>query len=85
MNESGRSGAPADAVFRLGAVLVAIGTVASIVALLPLFLGLDAFPTAVYLLCFLAPLGLGLILVVLWRRARSRWSRIRAADDHYSG
>jgi Na+/proline symporter len=85
MDESGRSSAPADAVFRVGAVLVAIGTVASIVALLPLILGRDAFPMAVYLLCFLAPLGLGLILVVLWKRARSRSSRIRSANDRYSG
>ncbi len=72
MEESGRSRASTDAVFRVGAVLVAVGTVASVVALLPLFLGLDAFPVAVYLLCFLAPAGLGLILVVLWWRARSR-------------
>lgn len=84
MTETGRSKAPADAVFRVGAVLVAIGTVASIAVLLPLVLRLDALPTAVYLLCFLAPVGLGLILVTLWQRARSRSSRIRSASDGHS-
>ena len=79
MGESDRSGVLADAVFRVGAALVAVGTVASVVALLPLFNGWDAFPTAVYLLCFLAPAGLGLILVALWQRARTRSARLGSA------
>ncbi|MEO8105827.1 MAG: hypothetical protein ABI720_00780 [Actinomycetes bacterium] len=65
--------------FGIGVALVAIGTAASIIALLPLFLGLDAFPVAVYLLCFLAPVGLGLILVALWRRARTRSARLSSS------
>ncbi len=84
MNEPGRSNALADVVFRVGAALVAVGTAASIVALLPLFLDIDAFPVAVYLLCFLAPIGLGMILVALWQRARSRSSRLRSAGGHHS-
>jgi hypothetical protein len=70
-----------DATVRLGAVLVLVGTVASAVTLLPLALGVDAFPVAIYLLCFLAPLGLGVVLVALWRRARSRSARIRFVRD----
>ena len=83
MSTTDRSGVAADAVFRVGAVLVAVGTVASFVALLPLFVGWEAFPTAVYLLCFLAPAGLGLILVGLWQRARTRSARLHSAppDD----
>jgi cadmium resistance protein CadD (predicted permease) len=83
MKESGHLRASTDAVFRVGAVLVAVGTVASVVALLPLFLGLDALPVAVYLLCFLAPAGLGLILAALWWRARTRSARLRSSPfDH---
>ena len=66
-----------DAAVRLGVALVLVGTVASVGTLLPLALGVDAFPVAVYLLCFLAPLGLAVVLVALWRRARSRSERIR--------
>lgn len=79
MSETGRSSERSDVVLRVGAVLVAVGTVAAIVALLPLFLGWDAFPTVVYLLCFLAPAGLGVILVALWQRGRTRTSRLHSA------
>jgi hypothetical protein len=65
---------------RIGVVMVALGTLASIATLLPLALGEDALPVAVYLLCFLAPLGLGVVLVALWRRASTRSRRLTA--DH---
>lgn len=70
-----------DATARLGVALLLVGTVASVVTLLPLALGTDAFPVAVYLLCLLAPLGLGVVLIALWRRARSRSERIRSVRD----
>ena len=57
---------------RLGAVLVAVGFLATVVTLVPLFLDAEPLPVAFYLLCFLAPVGLGLILVGLWRTARAR-------------
>jgi hypothetical protein len=59
-------------------VLVVLGTLASIATLLPLALGAGALPVAAYLLSFLAPLGLGVILVALWHRARTRSQRLRA-------
>ncbi len=72
-----------DVAVRVGAVLVAIGALAAIATLVPLFSGLDPLPVGVYLLCFLAPLGLAVILVALWQRARTRSERIRAAaQDH---
>jgi hypothetical protein len=63
---------------RIGVVMVGLGTLASIATLLPLALGGDALPVAVYLLCFLAPLGLGVVLVALWRRASTRSRRMSA-------
>jgi hypothetical protein len=70
-----------DVAARVGAVLVAVGTLATIATLLPLFLGRDRFPVGVYLLCFLAPLGLAVILVAVWQRARRRSARLRAAGQ----
>jgi len=84
MSTSGRSNVlHSDTVVRVGAVLVAIGTVASIATLLPFVVGLEPLPVPVYLLCFLAPIGLGVILVALWQRARTRSARLRTAhQDH---
>lgn len=70
-----------DSAVRVGAVLIAVGTLATIATLVPLFSSLEALPVGVYLLCFLAPLGLAVILMALWRRARSRSARLRAASD----
>ena len=66
----------ADRVLRTGAALVGVGAVATIATLLPLVLDADPLPLVFYLLCFLAPLGLGLILVGLWLRARDRRARL---------
>lgn len=74
-----------DSAVRLGVLLILVGAAASVVTLLPLALGVDPFPVAVYLLCFLAPLGLGVVLVALWRRATSRSARIRSLRDGDAG
>ena len=68
-------------VVRLGAVLVAVGCLATVITLVPLFLGLDPLPVAFYLLCFLATVGVGLILVGLWRTARARTRQLGGASD----
>lgn len=57
---------------RTGAVLVGIGTVVTIATLFSLFTGSEPLPLAFYLLCFLAPLGVGLILWGLLELAASR-------------
>ncbi len=72
-----------DSAVRVGAVLIAVGILATIATLVPLFSSLDALPVGVYLLCFLAPLGLAVILVALWRRARTRSARLRAASQNH--
>ena len=69
-----------DVVTRVGAVMVAVGALATVLTLLPLSTGLEPMPVAVYVLCFFAPLGLGVILVALWRRARGRRARLLAAE-----
>jgi len=56
--------------------MVTVGVLATIITLLPLFTGLDPMPVGVYLLCFLAPLGFGVVLVALWERARTRRDRL---------
>ena len=70
-----------DVVLRVGVALVAIGCLAALVTLVPLFSGADPLPIGFYLLCLLAPLGLGLILVGLWRAARARGRWLRAASE----
>ena len=72
-----------DTAVRVGAVLLAVGTLATIATLVPLFSGLDPLPVGIYLLCFLAPLGLAVILVALWQRARTRSARLRAAGPEH--
>jgi energy-converting hydrogenase Eha subunit E len=62
---------------RIGAAMVAVGTVAAVVTLWPLVTGGDPFGVTWYLASMLAPLGLGLILWTFWRQARARGRRHR--------
>jgi hypothetical protein len=70
-----------DALLRVGAVLIGLGVVASLVTVVPFLVGQEPLPLLAYLLALLAPLGLGVVLVALWRRARSRRVRLAAASD----
>lgn len=56
-----------------------VGVVASVVTLVPFLIDTDPLPLAAYLLALLAPVGLGVVLVAFWRRARGRRSRLSAA------
>jgi hypothetical protein len=60
-------------------VLVGVGFVASLVTVVPFLVGGDPLPLVAYLLALLAPLGLGVVLVALWLKARGRRSRLAAA------
>ena len=73
-----RPGARDDSLLRVGVCLFAVGSLAALVALVPFLLGGDPFPTWVYLLSVLSPLGLGLVLWALWRTARHNGRRARA-------
>jgi membrane protein implicated in regulation of membrane protease activity len=66
-----------DRLFVAGSVLVGVGFVATFVTLAPLVTGGERLPVIFYLTSLLAPLGLGVILVALWRRARQRRRRLR--------
>ena len=70
-----------DWAVRIGTAMIAVGALATVVTLLPLFTGLDPMPLGVYLLCFLAPLGFGVILMALWQRARTRRHRLRDTTE----
>lgn len=64
---------------RVGVALVAVGVLGSVVTLVPFLTGSDPLPLPAYLMALLAPVGLAVILVSLWRRARGRRSRLEAA------
>ncbi len=61
----------------VGVVVFAVGALAAVAALVPLLVGADPLPTWVYLGSVLAPLGLALILVGLWRTARRHGRQVR--------
>lgn len=63
---------PGDGLVRAGAVLFVLGTVATVVTLVPFLFDLTRLPTAFYLLSLLAPLGFGVALAGLLRSARAR-------------
>ena len=67
----------------MGVACVVVGTAAAVAALSPLLTGGgDPLPIAFYLVSFLAPIGLGLILLVLMLRARGRSDRLRHPKGH---
>ncbi|MCF2529426.1 hypothetical protein [Yinghuangia soli] len=67
-----RTAGRADAAIRIGAIVFAVGTVATLATLVPFLIGADALPRAVYLLSALMPLGLGVALSGLVATARSQ-------------
>lgn len=66
------SAGPGDRLVRIGAVLFAIGTLATLATVTPLLIGADALPTAVYLVSALMPVGFALAGAGLFKSARSR-------------
>lgn len=65
-----------DTTMRVGTGLLLIGVVASVVTLVPFLTGAEPLPLIAYLLALLAPVGLGVVLLAFWRRARGRRSRL---------
>jgi hypothetical protein len=68
-----------DAFVRAGAILFALGAVATLVTFVPLFLDLTRLPTAAYWVCMTMPLGLLVSLVGLLVSARAQRRRAQAA------
>ncbi len=71
-------GAPGDRLVRIGAILFAVGAVATIATVLPLFLGLHRLPTPAYFVCMVMPLGFAVALAGLFASARSQKRQIAA-------
>ena len=63
---------PGDRMVVVGAGVFGLGLLATLVTVVPLFLGTDPMPTAVYLLTALMPVGLAVALVGMLRGNRSR-------------
>ncbi|WP_431679947.1 hypothetical protein [Kitasatospora sp. KL5] len=68
-----------DALVRAGAIVFAVGAVATMVTFVPLFFHLTRLPTAAYWICMLMPLGFLLSLAGLLTSARAQ--RRRAGTD----
>ncbi|WP_436776820.1 hypothetical protein [Yinghuangia sp. YIM S09857] len=68
--EAGR----ADVAVRVGAIVFAVGAVATLATLTPFLIGADALPRAVYLLSVLMPVGLAVLIggVVATARGQRR-------------
>ncbi|MEZ0065096.1 hypothetical protein ABIA32_001084 [Streptacidiphilus sp. MAP12-20] len=66
------STSPGDLLVRVGAILFALGAVATIATVTPLFLGLHRLPTPAYFVCMVMPLGFAVALAGLLRTARSQ-------------
>ena len=60
-----------DRLVAVGAMVFMVGLLATLVTMVPFFVGSDPFPTAVYLVALLAPVGLAVALTGLLRSARS--------------
>jgi protein-S-isoprenylcysteine O-methyltransferase Ste14 len=70
---------------RAGIAFVCLGTLATLITLLSLFTGSEPLPLAFYLVCLLAPLGVGLILWGLLEMARARSVIARQLADENAG
>ncbi|MEV6206534.1 hypothetical protein [Kitasatospora sp. NPDC051914] len=66
-----------DALVRAGAIVFAVGAVATMVTFVPLFFHLTRLPTAAYWICMLMPLGFLLSLAGLLTSARAQRRRTR--------
>lgn len=75
----GRVDGAGDRLVLLGAALFAVGLLATLVTIVPFFLGSTPFPTPVYLLASLAPVGFLVAALGLLRSARTRRRRARPA------
>ena len=67
-----RRARPGDRLVAVGAVVFTVGLLATLVTMVPFFVGSDPFPTAVYLVALFAPVGLALALMGLLRSARAQ-------------
>ncbi|MHB1740842.1 MAG: hypothetical protein ACYCXA_15440 [Actinomycetes bacterium] len=71
---------PGDRLIMVGGIIFLVGILATLITLVPFFVGTRAFPTPVYLVAVLgSSLGLGLALAGLVRSAHAQQPRSRQA------
>ncbi len=70
---------PGDLLVRIGAIVFAVGAVATLATMTPLFIGAHPLPTPAYFVCMLMGVGFGLALGGLLRSARAQRRQTRAA------
>ncbi len=67
-----RSSARADLTLRIGAIVIAVGLAATVIAVLPFFLPSIGTPSAMWFLSMLTGVGLAIVIAGLVMSARSR-------------
>ncbi|MEU1232190.1 MULTISPECIES: hypothetical protein [unclassified Streptomyces] len=77
--------APGDGLVKAGVIVFAVGAVATLVTVAPLFLGTDPFPTVAYLVSMLMGVGFlvaaaGLLRSVASQRRQARKASATAAQ-----
>ncbi|MEU8876662.1 hypothetical protein AB0D24_37070 [Streptomyces javensis] len=70
---------PGDRLIRSGVIVFAIGAVATLVTVAPLFLGADPLPSAAYFVCMLMGVGFALAAVGLLRSIAAQRREAAAA------
>lgn len=75
------SPAPGDGLVRVGGIVFVIGAVATLVTVAPLFLGIDAFPTYMFVLSMLMGVGFLVAGAGLLRSAAAGRRQARAATQ----
>ncbi|MEU9855699.1 hypothetical protein [Streptomyces sp. NPDC047974] len=79
VNESADDSAPGDGLVKAGVVVFAIGAVATLVTVAPLFLGTDPFPTVAYLVSMLMGVGFALAAAGVLRSVAAQRRQARQA------
>jgi hypothetical protein len=72
---------PGDLLVRAGAIVFAVGAVATIATVIPLLFGLARLPTAAYLVSMLMGVGFGLALIGMVRGVNHQRRQVRAAQQ----
>ncbi|MGK5531814.1 hypothetical protein [Streptomyces sp. URMC 129] len=81
---SGYGNRPGDVLVRVGGVVFAVGAVATLVTVIPLFIGADPLPTAAYVVSMLMGVGFliagaGLVRSIAHQRRQDRAAQARSA------
>lgn len=83
-DDHGEARRPGEWLVAAGVVVFAVGLLATMVTVVPFFIGAERMPTAVYLLAMAMPLGLGIALAGLVAQGRSWRNRSRSSGTRHS-